>query len=212
MDPCLNPHLLHSHGQFLSHDFGPGPQSTLVPRFSFCSTMVHHDIRAATPYGWVEDILPRAHDPPWEEKVDERLVWRGSNTGMFHGSKTRWRDSHRDRLIHLANNMVGTVDVLRSPLNSSERVGEPIRLRKAHVNTEMLDLQFSGKAGSCSPRLCDELEKVYDWRRYQSIKEAGRYKYVFDVSSPITTLDFRTHAHPPLFRSTGMVGPDVLSA
>ncbi|KAG2063178.1 hypothetical protein BDR04DRAFT_978260, partial [Suillus decipiens] len=56
MDPCLNPSLLRSHGQFLAHNTGPDPQGTLMPHFSFCSTLLHHDIRAAVSYGWVEDL------------------------------------------------------------------------------------------------------------------------------------------------------------
>lgn len=156
-----------------------------MPRFSFCSTLVHHDIRPAVPYGWIEDVLPRSDDPPWEEKVDERLLWRGSNTGIFHGSSTRWRDAHRDHLIRYVNDMEGTVDVLRSPLNDSEPIGEPIQLRKAHVNPALMDIQFSGKAGSCSQKMCGQLNDMYDWRKSQTIKEAGRYKYVFDVSRSI---------------------------
>jgi len=185
MDPCLHPYLLHNHGQFLSHHKGPGPQRTLVPRLSFCSTLLHHDIRPAVPYGWVEDLLP-SDNPPWEEKIDERLLWRGTNTGIFHGSNTRWRGAHRDHLISYANNMTGTVDVLRSPLNDSEPVGEPIQLRKTHVNPALLDAQFAGKAGSCSPKLCDELNRLYDWRKPQTIKEAGNYKYVLDVSPSLS--------------------------
>ncbi|KAG1871500.1 glycosyltransferase family 90 protein [Suillus subluteus] len=180
MDPCLNPTLLRSHGQFLSHDKGPDPQSTLVPRFSFCSTVVHHDIRPAVPYGWVED-LPESDNPPWEERVDERLLWRGTNTGIFHGVHTRWRQGHRDHLIQFVNDVAGTADVLRSPLNDSEPVGEPVPLRKAHLNPALMDIQFAGKAGSCAPNLCDELDRLYDWRKMQTLQEAGHYKYVFDI-------------------------------
>jgi hypothetical protein len=81
--------------------------------------------------------------------------------------------------------MEGTVDVLRSPLNDSEPIGEPIQLRKAHVNPALIDIQFSGKAGSCSQQMCGQLNDMYDWRKSQTIKEAGRYKYVFDVSRSI---------------------------
>lgn len=180
MDPCLNPTLLRNHGQFLSHDKGPDPQSTLVPRFSLCSTVIHHDIRPAVPYGWVED-LPESDNPPWEERVDERLLWRGTNTGIFHGVNTRWRQGHRDHLIRFVNDLEGTEDVLRSPLNDSEPVGEPVPLRKAHLNPALMDIQFAGKAGSCAPNLCDELDKLYDWRKMQTLQEAGHYKYVFDI-------------------------------
>ncbi|KIJ07245.1 glycosyltransferase family 90 protein, partial [Paxillus involutus ATCC 200175] len=52
MDPCTHPSLLTSHGQFLSHKAGPFPQHTLVPRFSLCASLLHHDIRPPVPYGW----------------------------------------------------------------------------------------------------------------------------------------------------------------
>lgn len=181
MDPCLNPSLLRNHGQFLSHNNGPDPQSTLTPRFSLCATVVHHDIRPAVPYGWIED-LPDSDNPPWEERVDERLLWRGTNTGIFHGTNTRWRQGHRDHLIQFVNDMTGTADVVRSPLNESELVGEPVPLRKAYLNPALIDIQFAGKAGSCASELCDQLDRLYDWRKMQTHQEAGRYKYVFDVS------------------------------
>lgn len=180
MDPCLNPSLLHNHGQFLSHDKGPDPRNTLIPRFSLCSTVVHHDIRPAVPYGWVED-LPVSDNPPWEERVDERLLWRGTNTGIFHGTHTRWRQGHRDHLIQFVNDMAGTADVLRSPLNDSEPVGEPVPIRKAYLNPALIDIQFAGKAGSCALELCDQLDRLYDWRKMQTLQEAGHYKYVFDI-------------------------------
>ena len=181
MDPCLHPSLLHSHGQFLGHKSGPNPQSTLVPRFSLCSTLLHHDIRLAIPYGWIEDI-PLPANPPFEQKMDERLVWRGSNTGMRHAVDTRWRDSHRDRLLFYVNDLAGTVDVLRSPLDDSESVGEPIPLRKAHVNPALFDIQFAGKPVSCKPDFCKYLGGVFDWRKVQNISESSHYKYVLDVS------------------------------
>ncbi|KAG2151174.1 glycosyl transferase family 90-domain-containing protein [Suillus bovinus] len=179
MDPCLNPSLFRSHGQFLSHDAGPDPRSTLVPRFSLCSTVIHHDIRPAVPYSWVED-LPDSDNPPWEKRTDERLLWRGTNTGIFHGAKTRWRQGHRDHMIQFVNDMAGTADVLRSPLNDSEPVGEPVPLRKAYLNPALIDIQFAGKAGSCED-LCDQLDRLYDWRKMQTLQEAGNYKYVFDI-------------------------------
>ncbi|KAG2068520.1 hypothetical protein BDR04DRAFT_1208647, partial [Suillus decipiens] len=179
MDPCLNPSLLRNHGQFLSQHTGPDPQSTLIPQFSLCSTLVHHDIRPAVPYGWVED-LANSDNPPWEERVDERLLWRGTNTGIHHGTDTRWRRAHRDHLVQLVNDMEGIVDVLRSPLNDSEPVGEPVPWRKAHLNPALMDIQFTGKAVACS-EICDQLDTLYDWRKMQTLQEAGRYKYVFDV-------------------------------
>jgi len=207
MDPCLNPSLLRNHGQFLSHDKGPDPRKTLVPRFSFCSTVVHHDIRPAVLYGWVED-LPKSDNPPWEERLDERLLWRGTNTGIFHGPGTRWRQGHRDHLIRYVNDLAGTADVLRSPPNGSEPVGEPVPLRKAYLNPALMDIQFGGTPNSCSPEVCDEVDRIYDWRKMQTLQEAGRYKYVFDVGSEFDD-DIRLLT---TFRSTDMGGRGGLGA
>ncbi|OJA20997.1 hypothetical protein AZE42_09122 [Rhizopogon vesiculosus] len=181
MDLCLHPSLLYGHGEFLKHNGGPNPESTLVPCFSLCSTLLHHNIRSAGPYGWIEDILPRSDDPPWEKKTDERLVWRGSNTGISHRVDTRWRNAHRDRLVSYVNNMTGTLDILHSPLNDSEPVGGPTLLRKAHVNPALFDIQFAGQPGACPSELCDSLHEIFDWRRPQNTSQAGRYKYAFDI-------------------------------
>jgi hypothetical protein len=196
MDPCLHPSLLHNHGEFVRIPGGPGPQRTLVPRFSISSTILHHDIRPANPYGWVEDILPSSDNPPFEERVDERLVWRGSNTGMRHAVETRWRDSQRARLIFNVNDLAGTVDVLRSPQDDSERVGEPIPLRKAHVNPALFDIQFAGKPVSCTPDFCKYLGGVFDWRKVQNISEASHYKYVLDVSWSVSLNHSIRHNSP----------------
>jgi len=50
MDPCNRPDHFYHHGQFLSHRIGPAPQPFLVPEFSYCSTMIHHNIRIPVPY------------------------------------------------------------------------------------------------------------------------------------------------------------------
>lgn len=182
MDPCTHPDHFHHHGQFLSHNYGPSPQHAMVPEFSYCSTTLHHNIRIPVPYGWVEDIIPRTDDPPFDEKIDERLLWRGSNTGMFHGPQTRWQASHRNFLVGHANDFEGTLSVLLANRTRNEAVGEPRELRKARINPAVMDIAFAGKPISCSPPMCDLLERIYPFRGKQSIQEAGRYKYVMDVS------------------------------
>ncbi|KAF7378029.1 SPX domain-containing protein [Mycena sanguinolenta] len=92
MDPCLHPADLRTHGAYLAHGAGPGPQRALVP-----------------------DDLPHEGRPPplglsWAERVDARLQWRGSNTGIWHAADGRWRDAHRIRLAALAAG-VGSTNV-----------------------------------------------------------------------------------------------------
>lgn len=182
MDPCNHPDHFFHHGQFLSHNMGPTPQPVMVPEFSYCSTTIHHNIRIPTPYGWTEDIYPRSDDPEWDLKVDERLLWRGSITGMYHSRTSRWRHSHREFLVGFTNQLEGTLQVLPPNRTRSERLGGLREIRKAMINPAAMDIAFAGDPHSCDPEICDLLADFFPWRGRQSIKEAGSYKYVFDVS------------------------------
>ncbi|KAF4585112.1 Glycosyltransferase Family 90 domain containing protein [Pleurotus pulmonarius] len=181
MDPCNHPQLFFQHGQFLSHNYGPTPQTEMVPEFSQCSSTLHHNIRIPTPYGWVEDIYPRADDPDFDDKTDERLLWRGSNTGIFHSSTSRWKPAHRNRLIEFTNDLNGTANILPPNKTQDEPVGDGIPFRKSRLNPALLDIAYSGSPHSCAEPVCKQLATMYEWRRMQSIKEAGSYKYVLDV-------------------------------
>ncbi|KAJ7596214.1 glycosyl transferase family 90-domain-containing protein [Mycena floridula] len=180
MDPCNHPNLLWHHGGFLSHDSGPQPQKSMIPQFSYCSTTVHHDIRIPTPYEWIED-MSREDDPEWKRKTDKRLLWRGTNTGIYFGEDTRWRESHRVALVEQTNNFNGSVNLLPSPKNENFPLGAEINVHKAHLNTVMFDIAFAGEPTACTPPICDELKELFDWKERQSRKEAGIYKYVLDV-------------------------------
>lgn len=188
MDPCLHPDHFHHHGQFLSHNSGPSPQAAVVPEFGYCSTTIHHTIRIPYFYGWQEDIYPRTDDPPWDEKIDERLLWRGSDTGMSHSPTTRWRNSHRDFLIRNTNDLDGTIQLLDPNKTNSEPVGEPKLMRRARLNPAVMDVAFVGQPISCSENVCDIMKEIYPWRGRQSNKDAGNYKYVMDVSNPVVRL------------------------
>ncbi|EKM77598.1 hypothetical protein AGABI1DRAFT_77101 [Agaricus bisporus var. burnettii JB137-S8] len=181
MDPCIHPSHFYRHGQFLSHNNGPRPQSTMIPEFSYCATTLHHNIRIPVPYGWVEDVTPRDQDPDFDDKVDDRLLWRGSNTGIFHASSTRWKDSHRDFLVRTTNDFDGSLDMLM-PTNKDDRsVGNPRKLKKSVINPTFFDIAFSKEPISCSKDVCPVLEEIYPWRPYMKQAEAGTYRYVLDV-------------------------------
>jgi len=182
MEPCLHQTHLIQHGQFLSHNKGPVPHRIMIPQFSYSPTLLHHDIVTPTYINWLEDIDPRSHDPEWDDKLDERLLWRGTNTGMWHAEDTRWRESQRSRFVRWASELNGTVRVLRPNVSSDERVGAEIEFRKARINPAMFDVMFAGEPGSCSQEVCRDLANTFDWRRLQTIQSAGNYKYVFDVS------------------------------
>lgn len=153
----------------------------MIPEFSYCATTLHHNIRIPVPYGWVEDVTPRDQDPDFDDKVDDRLLWRGSNTGIFHASSTRWKDSHRDFLVRTTNDFDGTLDMLM-PTNKDDRsVGNPRTLKKSVINPTFFDIAFSKEPISCSKDVCPVLEEIYPWQPYMKQAEAGTYRYVLDV-------------------------------
>ena len=161
---------------------GPAPQPFLVPEFSYCSTTIHYNIRIPVPYAWVEDIYPRSDDPEWEDKIDERLLWRGANTGIYHSKTSRWKQSHRNFLVEFANDFGGVLDIIPPDRTRSEKLMDLKELKKAMINPAVLDIAFGGQPISCAPDVCDVVKARYPWRERQSIAEAGKHKYVIDVS------------------------------
>jgi hypothetical protein len=180
-DPCLHPGHFWRNGNLVAHNQGPWPQHDMVPEFASSSTSLHHNIMFPSTYGWIEDILPRAEDPEWSDRLDERLSWRGGPTGIYNGEGMHWEIAHRATAVRFANDLKGTIDVLIPTENATVPVGRPKSLRKAHLNPAMMDIAFAGDAMQCSPPVCQQLENNYRFVKYQGQKEAGRYKYVLDV-------------------------------
>lgn len=182
MDPCKHPALLREHGQFIAHGVGPFGTQTIAPLFSYSSSAIHSDIHVTPTLSWVEDIYPRQIDPEFENKVDSRLLWRGANTGIRHDYTKEWRLSQRNRLVSWANEVNNTVTVLPARLSTFEKVGVGDEVNKADMSSAMFDIAFAGRPLYCSVADCKELVEKYDWRESQSIADAGKYKFVFDVS------------------------------
>ncbi|THG96539.1 hypothetical protein EW145_g7761 [Phellinidium pouzarii] len=179
MDPCNHPAHLFINGQFLSHYEGPSPHRVLVPQFSSSTTLLHYDVLPIPPPGWGEE----RRDIAWERKYDERLQWRGLNTGMICTPNTRWRQSQRFRLVDLTSSVEGDVTVLRPPRQGEElnQVGEGEKWSKARINPAMLDIAFSGNPVQCEGETCEELRAKFDWRKRMDTEESSRYKYIIDV-------------------------------
>lgn len=184
MDPCQHPHLLRQHGQFVRYyKQGQVPQTTLVPIFSFSPTMLHHDITTAIPLNWISDV-DRAADPVWEDKTDERLHWRGGNTGIFHSDEFQWRLSHRIGLMEWAqNNLYSGLRVLGLGVKKGERVGEGTVVSKARWAPAMLDIGFANQPRNCLEEdgTCEKLQNMFEWKKSVNHIEAGKFKYVLDV-------------------------------
>ncbi|KAG1797482.1 glycosyl transferase family 90-domain-containing protein [Suillus plorans] len=196
MDPCAHPSHLAQHGQFLSHGPGPVAYPFPIPQFSYCSSPLHSDIRVPIMLSWVDDVEGVEEgdlEEAWMQKDEERLLWRGLNTGIHHGKDKPWKDSQRGRLMDLVSSSPPssglekrstahpkTIDALVTDPSSPEGVTTQT-FKKSIVNPAMMDVAFAGKPGQCEDEVCKEVEERWEWRRRMGFKEAVKYKYVLDV-------------------------------
>ncbi|KAG6845002.1 hypothetical protein H0H87_001774 [Tephrocybe sp. NHM501043] len=157
------------------------------PLFSYSTTSLYHDIQPPSFFGWTADEPSAEVDPEWENKTDERLLWRGNNVGMVHSDATRWRHAHRSRLVSWAEDINGTANVLIPGHVEDEgwqRVGGGTLVKKALLAPALLDVAFAGKPNGCNVQYCRHIETQYEWRkeRQPHEKEIGRHKFILDAS------------------------------
>ncbi|KAG6871789.1 hypothetical protein C0995_016629 [Termitomyces sp. Mi166 len=163
------------------------------PQFSYSTAPLYHDIQSPSSLRWaagpsLED------DPEWEDKIDERLRWRGSNVGMVNNEKMHWRNAHRSRLVALANDLNGTANFLIPGRVEDEgwwRVGEGTLVEKSLINPALLDVAFVGKPMGCDVQFCRYMETHFEWRKERELqdKDAGKHKYILDASLPSNSLN-----------------------
>ncbi|TXT13364.1 hypothetical protein VHUM_00731 [Vanrija humicola] len=183
-DICHNPYLVPLHGLTLeahTPDSHPRPHSQLLPLFSLAKTSVNSDI-LVTPLDQFADRTGR--DPVWEKKSDPRLVWRGSPTGMAEMTRdVPWRQSHRVRLHHFANNHSRALtsfmlrhDVL--PLGYATENGTTAR-----VGDYFFDMALAGQPIQCDEEdgTCDDMEQEIDFAPFQRSTTMNKHKFLLDI-------------------------------
>jgi hypothetical protein len=140
------------------------------------------DIIAVAPENWTEDV---GVDPQWDDKPYNKLLWRGSTTGMYMRKNRKWQQSQRLRLVALANESGKQLDVLRAT-NSTSFVGTPTAIKSEDLNEDLMDISFSGTT-QCDPDICSAIQKEYKFNSTrQSWDEANKYKYILDVRHLLT--------------------------
>jgi hypothetical protein len=186
-DLCSHPHLIDIHG--ITAGKAPNVAGRLEAMFSLSKTSLHTDVLAVPVEQWVE-FLPSIE---WSERNNSKLLWRGSNTGVYHSSATPWRESHRTRLIRATNKYAdGEIDILppagmiaASDKGPSLTLQEGIlHMHKGTANARLFDISFAGAPIQCevSDGTCRELAEEYDFKStLRTFEEALEYKYVLDV-------------------------------
>lgn len=112
MDLCNHPSVPSLHG--LTLGVTPEPQSELLPMFSLSKTSLHTDILGIPVEQWLESTSDDV--PAWSDKTNNRLLWRGRNTGGSFTKDVNWRNSHRARLTATSGDDVkARIGVLPAP-------------------------------------------------------------------------------------------------
>ncbi|KZO99351.1 glycosyltransferase family 90 protein [Calocera viscosa TUFC12733] len=179
MNPCTHPALVHTVGFLSGHfDRGPGPQEVHRLLFGMCKTEgLHGDVLTVASEMWTEDV---GRDPGWVNKTDERVVWRGSNTGILADEHTPWKASHRVRLISMLTERSGVQPVLL-PAGKDEPVGQAVDRKSSWLNTVLADTAFTREPLQCDKKQCEEMREMFEWRGLLTQTQQNEYKYVLDV-------------------------------
>ncbi|KZO90802.1 glycosyltransferase family 90 protein [Calocera viscosa TUFC12733] len=181
MNPCAHPSLVHTAGFLLSHpQRGPAPAAQHRLVFATCKTQgLHGDVLHVATENWVEEV---GADPEWEDKPDERLVWRGSNTGVLAEAGVRWEASQRMRLVRMVNEHRALLNYsVLLPASDVERVGQPEPRPQAWMNHLLTDGAFAGEPIQCTAEACEALLSAYEFRELMTPAEQALHKYVLDI-------------------------------
>ncbi|KAG9026633.1 Glycosyltransferase Family 90 domain containing protein [Tulasnella sp. JGI-2019a] len=178
MDPCLHPSHVHLNDVLKNHGIGPIASETLHPFFTTRTSRLHSDILIATNESWVDNI---EGDRDWDDKTDERLVWRGRTTGGHSNEQNYWRLSQGARLVELTNRREGEVDVIRSPsgVQHAHRSYDELDLKWANEN--YMDVGFVDQAVQCSEETCEVMGRDLAFKPHMGSEEIAQYKYLMDI-------------------------------
>lgn len=177
MDVCQNPSYIRLHG-FLT---GKNPvDEPLSAMFSISKTSLHGDILGVPP----ERVTADASSLPWSDKTHNRLLWRGTNTGMHYSARLAWRDTHRIRLMALGAETAGSKTVLPPPAGLDGPLSDASStVAKSKANAHYFDMGFVGGPIQCETPdgTCDEIRANYPFKEYVKADDAKKHKYIIDV-------------------------------
>ncbi|GAA5885978.1 hypothetical protein JCM6882_004220 [Rhodosporidiobolus microsporus] len=172
MDLCQHPESRKLHGHTMQQGVPLGP---LVPLFTFAKTRLHSDILTTPIEQWEAHYI--GYEPAWEGKSMNKLLWRGSTTGVEFDRHTPWRKSQRARLHLMSHETEGERSVIWSQRG---------QLRESNISTATLnqlymDTSFSGALQQCDPETCELMLKTMEFKPTIGLDESNTYKYLIDV-------------------------------
>nr|XP_031859158.1 uncharacterized protein CI109_005353 [Kwoniella shandongensis]KAA5526230.1 hypothetical protein CI109_005353 [Kwoniella shandongensis] len=177
MDPCTHPTLTHLVGFLSGHGKGPGPATEIYPVLAMCKTTLHADVLAVSMEAWTEDV---GDDPAWEDKTDERMLWRGKTTGIYFKDGVPWNISQRVNLVSRAAQNTGQLPMLDiTPPNAP--VGSPRDTPLSQLNADLMDVAFVDEAIQCDEKVCEVVQGRYTFGERKDWSQGNQYKYLLDI-------------------------------
>lgn len=164
------------HGFTSAPGTDPGP---LVPLFTFAKTNIHSDI-LVTPLEQYSDTYI-GYDPDWEKKDHNKLMWRGSTTGIDFYVENDWKNSQRARLHFFTNEKEGNRQVL---VAEGEGAISEKDFPVSKLNDAYMDVSFAGGPVQCDEETCEIMREMIDFRPTMGLNEA--YKVISLTPPPLS--------------------------
>ncbi|TNY22120.1 glycosyl transferase family 90-domain-containing protein [Rhodotorula diobovata] len=186
MDLCEHPEVRDLNG-FTAWS-GPRPY-LLYPLFSFTKTSLHADLLLPSVSG--DFFAEIGRDPVWEQKKQNRVLWRGETMGTYHSKGSGWRQSQRARLVALANAKDGD-----TTFHLADSTSDALRLVTAptlDVSHHYFDVAYTGVPKQCSAKdtTCKQLQHEMRFDKWLSADEENKFKYVLDVDANYASGKFK---------------------
>ena len=172
VDVCSHPEWRKLHGYTATSQLEVTP---LVPLFTWAKMGIHSDILVTPLEQYDDDYL--VHDPPFQLKPKNKLMWRGSTTGTEFRKDVNWEQSQRARLHFMGAEKEGKREIMWSDQGKLALANTTNRI----LNKKFMDVSFSGEPAQCDSETCEKMREVIDFKPTMGLEEQNQYRYLMDV-------------------------------
>ena len=179
LDVCNSPQYRHFHTA-TSYAYPQHPTG-LLPLFT---PGVHGNFPDIHAIITEQFDIEAPHDPTWEERPFDRLVWRGQTSGPQWDKGSAWISSQRSRLHLLSHAESGTTRIALA--HPRTEIVQTVEVPNYRLNPLFFDTGMVGPPVQCieADGTCDEMYEVYEgFDPRMSLDKANLYKCASRVSS-----------------------------
>lgn len=174
-DFCYSPDLINQHGAL---SFQVERDTMLRPIFQLSKFSRNPEflITPLDAYENATDHAKQADSLTWDQKTENKLLWRGTTTGDSYSKRKGydWHRSHRPRLVLMANAKKGERDVWVQ----KNGVWKKQRYSLAELNEKWMDIAITNDPHQCNKEdgTCDEMARELTKKDRLNHEAAAKYK------------------------------------